>query len=404
MKPSSARNELREKWPRRVARRLRDWLDGYLGDIDRPDEFAGGEDVPEAPPLPENAFLDSAGGPPADWLDRVRKGAPQLLVQPSEGGVPWQSAAQASSDRMPEWVAPEADRGILKPVADTRVVPEQRKRHGIPQSESSEEATPARKQPMVLRLLDAVFSEGKETTEARASSPQARRDEAVRSKAAQLAQARESFEASLSPEKSGYPSKADQPIPSRPGDTYPSPPDLPPLTVSCATPAYPQRRRNDSFRRNSDSKDASRTEIERKRPNVPPSEKTSREGAIPPPDRTATTPPAGPVRGAEQPPKRRRTDSLFKQAPEQRKAESQVKASAPVPPAKQSSRYPELKKTSERTPKSAGPVPPADLPEIERSLWPELPEAPAIPPMNVQQAAREWERVAKLRNEQRGEP
>ena len=131
MKPLSARNELREKWPRRVARRLRDWLDGYLGDIDRPDEFAGGEDVPEAPPLPENAFLDSAGGPPADWLDRVRKGAPQLLVQPSEGGVPWQSAAQASSDRMPEWVAPEADRGILKPVADTRVVPEQRKRHGF---------------------------------------------------------------------------------------------------------------------------------------------------------------------------------------------------------------------------------------------------------------------------------
>jgi len=45
-------------------------------------------------------------GPPADWLERVRKGAPQLLVPPAQGGTPQQFARVPRAPVMPPIPAP----------------------------------------------------------------------------------------------------------------------------------------------------------------------------------------------------------------------------------------------------------------------------------------------------------
>jgi hypothetical protein len=58
----------------RALRRMADWA----------------EPAPQA--ATETAPEPAAGDPPADWLERVRKGAPELLVLASEGGVPEQLA------------------------------------------------------------------------------------------------------------------------------------------------------------------------------------------------------------------------------------------------------------------------------------------------------------------------
>jgi len=98
---------------RAVARKLRDWLSNYLRDRESPgvEQFVSDEAMRtsdptdpsvaemEGSPLRPSQSLDSpdphpyrmSGGPPEDWLERVRKGAPELLLHPDEGGTPYQS-------------------------------------------------------------------------------------------------------------------------------------------------------------------------------------------------------------------------------------------------------------------------------------------------------------------------
>jgi hypothetical protein len=77
-----------------LARKLRDWLNGFL-------EEAGGEYQSSAVALPASPIPsreEQAGaparsalnqaGPPEDWLRRVREGAPGLLLPAEEGGTP----------------------------------------------------------------------------------------------------------------------------------------------------------------------------------------------------------------------------------------------------------------------------------------------------------------------------
>ena len=55
-------------------------------------------------PLATEALSD---GPPADWLKRVREGAPQLLVAPAEGGTPEQIARASGVPMPPRAADPE---------------------------------------------------------------------------------------------------------------------------------------------------------------------------------------------------------------------------------------------------------------------------------------------------------
>ena len=95
-----------------LVRKLRDWLNGFLGE---PRDSVVGEsqtsgDAPAAPailstrdrkthgPLPTSVSEEQIGapawsalnppGPPEDWLRRVREGAPGLLLPAEEGGTP----------------------------------------------------------------------------------------------------------------------------------------------------------------------------------------------------------------------------------------------------------------------------------------------------------------------------
>jgi hypothetical protein len=106
-------------WTGRVARRVRDWLDRYLEareaaareaspvtDGGPRAEVRGAEVADRTHPLLMN------GGPPAHWLERVKAGAPELLLPPEEGGTPRVAVGQAamnplqagsSATALPQW-------------------------------------------------------------------------------------------------------------------------------------------------------------------------------------------------------------------------------------------------------------------------------------------------------------
>ena len=109
MSPSTGRKHAvwRETRMRSVARKLRNWLDDYLmkSEPHEVGQLAGNEtqrpsapeDIPvaqgeESPPLRTTYLREMADGPPEHWLELVRKGAPELLLHPSDGGTPYQSA------------------------------------------------------------------------------------------------------------------------------------------------------------------------------------------------------------------------------------------------------------------------------------------------------------------------
>jgi hypothetical protein len=101
-------------WRRRAARKLRNWLNDYLtqGDVlgsDRPlEEGAAQGAALSTSPLPaasggeanpvfvasDRPQIEATGGPPEHWLQRVREGAPELLLSPQDGGPPFCSVEQ----------------------------------------------------------------------------------------------------------------------------------------------------------------------------------------------------------------------------------------------------------------------------------------------------------------------
>ena len=56
-------------------------------------------------------------------------------------------------------------------------------------------------------------------------------------------------------------------------------------------------------------------------------------------------------------------------------------------------------------PTQGKPLPAPELAYLaeELSAWPELPEVPPVEPADTSEALREWERLARLEREQRGE-
>lgn len=131
MNPSTGHKDLLsgDVLVRAVARKLRNWLNNYLMEHESPgvEQFVSDEAVRtsdptdpsvaemEGSPLRPGQSLDSSdphsyrmsGGPPEDWLERVRKGAPELLLHPDEGGTPYQSV---SSQTLPTQISMSAPR------------------------------------------------------------------------------------------------------------------------------------------------------------------------------------------------------------------------------------------------------------------------------------------------------
>ena len=120
-------------WLRALARKIRKWLDTFLEEDaasqveetrSHSDASTSATHVSDSHPqekssLPALPATEEAGspaltksiqtGPPADWLERVRKGAPELLLPVEEGGTPWQTAleATAQTESLPKDEAPK---------------------------------------------------------------------------------------------------------------------------------------------------------------------------------------------------------------------------------------------------------------------------------------------------------
>jgi len=125
----------RDTWLNVLARRLRDWLNGFLlepGHL-KGDESYGPEGVSSQPassppdaqdqgPAPNPGLVeqtkppawwpDAQAVPPEEWLALVREGAPELLLPVEEGGTPWYRATSENlNEREPveeEFQAPKA--------------------------------------------------------------------------------------------------------------------------------------------------------------------------------------------------------------------------------------------------------------------------------------------------------
>lgn len=106
-----------------LARRLRDWLNGFLQEAESSGSEAHGEASPspsgssypgardegsetisvteeQAPPSSQNLFDPAV--PPEEWLRLVREGAPKLLLRVEEGGTPWQGLRGAAMQGEPQ--------------------------------------------------------------------------------------------------------------------------------------------------------------------------------------------------------------------------------------------------------------------------------------------------------------
>jgi hypothetical protein len=92
-----------DSWLAALARRLRDWLNHYLGE----DESLAGEGG-RAESAREREH-DTAPSPALEhWLDLVRNAAPELLIPPEEGGTPWLYAGQLQdTGNWEEMILPE---------------------------------------------------------------------------------------------------------------------------------------------------------------------------------------------------------------------------------------------------------------------------------------------------------
>lgn len=111
----SANGAPREDLLVRVARSLRDWLDDFVSrkseaEVSRSDEAQetlGSASSSEQSPSGRNL---QQPGPPEHWLQRVREGAPELLLPPEDGGVPGYVAgglpASQTTSRWPAQLAP----------------------------------------------------------------------------------------------------------------------------------------------------------------------------------------------------------------------------------------------------------------------------------------------------------
>ncbi len=132
MNPSTGHKDLLsgDVLVRAVARKLRNWLNNYLMEHESSgveqlvsDEAMRTSDPTdpsvaemEGSPLRPGQSLDSpdphsyrtSGGPPEDWLERVRKGAPELLLHPDEGGTPYQSVYGQSLPTQISMAAPRS--------------------------------------------------------------------------------------------------------------------------------------------------------------------------------------------------------------------------------------------------------------------------------------------------------
>jgi hypothetical protein len=110
---------------RSLARRLRDWLNGYLEEtadaaVDEAQPPAGVSQSTAVPPGPgaqdrlSGSSFDSQervdptprslfelAGPSEEWLRLVREGAPELLVPAEEGGTPWHGSPWAARGSQP---------------------------------------------------------------------------------------------------------------------------------------------------------------------------------------------------------------------------------------------------------------------------------------------------------------
>jgi len=119
---TSISNELTHRrqdrsWTKAAARRLRDWLNGFLEegvdtteddaqafegnslsssaltpDVEGEEQAVGGVSRDEQLIDPLLASLFEPAGPPEEWLKIVREGAPQLLLPAERGGTPWRGS------------------------------------------------------------------------------------------------------------------------------------------------------------------------------------------------------------------------------------------------------------------------------------------------------------------------
>ena len=128
-------------WLKALARRLRDWLNGFLrepsrsaidGHQGRGARAAQGQDSSANPRRAEQTDAPSwrglveDPGPPEEWLALVREGAPELLLPVEEGGTPWHGV---SSAMMEESKPAEEHRS---PPAAPPPPPESRSLHSAP--------------------------------------------------------------------------------------------------------------------------------------------------------------------------------------------------------------------------------------------------------------------------------
>jgi hypothetical protein len=111
-----------ESWLETLARRLRDWLNGFLQEAESPASEAHGQASPsfsgsydpgalndDSEPIsgteeaarPSSQNLFDPGVPPEEWLRLVREGAPELLLPVEEGGTPWRGLRSAPMQSEP---------------------------------------------------------------------------------------------------------------------------------------------------------------------------------------------------------------------------------------------------------------------------------------------------------------
>src|SRR5262249_11491492 len=96
-------------WFKAFAKKLKAWWERlFAGTRNRADSDTRGEPAGTPPTLNASADESEKGAarvgspaeddPLADWLALVAEGAPELLLPPEEGGVPWQRVSQVSAE------------------------------------------------------------------------------------------------------------------------------------------------------------------------------------------------------------------------------------------------------------------------------------------------------------------